>query len=232
LDVRITPEIEELAGELDHDPVEIFAYVRNNIDYQAYYGSVKGSAGTYWEKAGNDFDQASILIALFRASEIPARYVAGQVELPIKKVMNWVGVKDPEVAAEVFSSNGIPSKAITSADGTVTHLRFFHAWAEAYILQTGRNKAKEKYKYRWVQMDPSFKQYKYYEGIDIPEAMGLDVDTFYNDALSGATINESEGYFANLNEENITSDIKTYADNLLNWVNTNIPSYPSLVLGQ
>jgi hypothetical protein len=106
IDVQITPEIEDLAGQLGNDPATIFAYVRNNVDYQPYFGSVKGSVGTYWEKAGNDIDQSSLLIGLFRASEIPARYVCGAVELPIVKVMNWVGVEDANVAAEVFSSNG------------------------------------------------------------------------------------------------------------------------------
>ena len=217
IDVQITPEIEDLAGQLGNDPATIFAYVRNNIDYQPYFGSVKGSVGTYWEKAGNDIDQSSLLIGLFRASEIPARYVCGAVELPIVKVMNWVGVEDANVAAEVFSSNGIPSETVTSADGTVTHLLFFHTWVEAYIP-----KSSARMEYEWVQMNPSFKQYKYYEGIDIPDAMGFNFDTFYNNAVSGATVNEPESWFTNLNESNITSDIETYADNLLSWANTNL----------
>jgi transglutaminase-like putative cysteine protease len=43
---------------------------------------------TLWTRQGNDFDQASLLIALFRAANIPARYVYGTVEIPIEKAMN------------------------------------------------------------------------------------------------------------------------------------------------
>lgn len=60
-DIQITQEIVNLANQLSFDPIEIFTYVRNKIDYQPYFGSVKGSLGTYWEKAGNDIDQASLL---------------------------------------------------------------------------------------------------------------------------------------------------------------------------
>ena len=42
-------------------------------------------------KICNDFDTASLLIALLRTSGISARYVYGTVEIPIDKVMNWVG---------------------------------------------------------------------------------------------------------------------------------------------
>jgi len=74
IDVQITPEIEDLAEMLGHDPVAIYEYVRNNFEYEPYYGSLKGSQETLWEEAGNDADLASLLIALYRASGIPARY--------------------------------------------------------------------------------------------------------------------------------------------------------------
>lgn len=220
-DIQITQEIKDLANKLFFDPSEIFSYVRNKVDYQPYFGSVKGSAGAYWEKAGNDIDQASLLIALFRASNIPARYVSGVVELPIEKVMNWTGTKTPDTAVHIMRSNGVPSMPVTSADGTVTRLKLFHTWAEAYIpvsSKGAKSTAKE-----WVQLDPSFKQYDYVEGIDLKQAMGFDLNSFYNSATAGATINQGQSSFTGLNETNINSDIRTYADNLLSWVNTNMP---------
>jgi transglutaminase-like putative cysteine protease len=74
LDVQITPEIQELANSLDNHPLKIFRYVYNNYDYTPYYGSVKGSLDTFFEKEGNDYDLSSLPIALLRASNIPARY--------------------------------------------------------------------------------------------------------------------------------------------------------------
>jgi|GEM_PF-5236872 len=220
-DTEVSPEISVLSQELGAEPVKIFGYVRNNFDYQPYFGSVKGSVGTYWEKAGNDMDQSSLLISLFRASGIPARYVAGVVELPVSKIMNWVGVTTPDMAVEVISSNGIPYGTKTSADGTITHVRFFHVWVEAYIPKSSNGKAATVHE--WVQMDPSFKQYVYQEGLSLKEISGLDWDTFYNRATEGIIRNEAESYITNLNEPNIVADLNSYADNLVSWLNTNMP---------
>jgi len=56
VDVHLTPEIRAKALELGNNPVKIYEWVRNNIDYQVYYGSLKGAQQTLLEGAGNDFD--------------------------------------------------------------------------------------------------------------------------------------------------------------------------------
>jgi uncharacterized membrane protein len=71
------PFIIEKAQELGNDPVQIFNFVRDEIGYESYKGSLRGARGTLWSKAGNALDQASLLIALLRASGIPARYAQG-----------------------------------------------------------------------------------------------------------------------------------------------------------
>lgn len=203
--VKTTPEIEEIASSLNHNPTELFLYVRNNFDYQPYYGSSKGSVGTYWEKAGNDFDQASLLIALLRASNIPARYVSGIVGLPIKMVINWVGTNTAEKAIEIFSTNGIPCEPIIGGDNIIG-LKFYHVWVEAY---NGK----------WIGMDPSFKQYKYYDGIDIQSV--IDVTSIYNRALEGATISD---YVSNINTSNLAYDIEVSENTINNYIQDIIPN--------
>jgi len=42
----------------------------------------------------NDFAQASLLMALYRESDIPMRYVSGTVTVLIEKIKNWVGIED------------------------------------------------------------------------------------------------------------------------------------------
>ena len=69
----------EKAAELGNDPIAIFDYVRS-ISYQSYTGSLRGARGTLWSEAGNGIDQASLLIALLRASGIPASYRNGILE--------------------------------------------------------------------------------------------------------------------------------------------------------
>ncbi|HBP67401.1 MAG TPA: hypothetical protein DD717_04050, partial [Alcanivorax sp.] len=49
------------------------------------------------------------MIALLRASEIPARYAMGTVEIPADQVMNWVGgVRAPGAAGNLLGQGGIP----------------------------------------------------------------------------------------------------------------------------
>ena len=71
------PYVLAKAAELGNDPNRIFEFVRDEIGYESYKGSLRGARGTLWSKAGNALDQASLLIALLRASGIPARYVHG-----------------------------------------------------------------------------------------------------------------------------------------------------------
>ncbi len=62
--------------------------------------------------------------------------------------------------------------------------------------------------HRWVQLDPSFKQYQYVDGIDVKQAMGFDLDSFYNAAVAGATINQAQSYVTNLNAANIQNNLQ------------------------
>ena len=156
-EIIITPEIEALALELNNDVVDIFTWVKFNIDYEPYYGSMKGSNETLIDMAGNDCDQSSLLLALLRASGIPSRYVRGDVELKIEDLMNWTGGKTPEAAIAIMEKNKIPTFVIYKFDEPEGVI-FDHIWVEAF---DGHN---------WRLMDPSFKTYVYTEGV------GLDID--------------------------------------------------------
>ena len=74
LEVRFTPEIQDLARKLDYDPVKIYNWVYNHIAYEPYDRSRKGGQVTYLTRRGNEWDQSSLLIALLRISGYPARY--------------------------------------------------------------------------------------------------------------------------------------------------------------
>lgn len=221
LDAQITPRIQAAAAEQQFDPAKLFALVRNTIDFQPYFGSLKGSDATLADGGGNDMDQASLLVALLRASGIPARYVAGSVEVPIVKAMNWVGVDTPPAAVEVFARNGFPFQTITSADGTITHLVFFHLWAEAFIPQgpgKGTNASSA-----WVQLDPSFKQYDAVPGVDLQQAIGFDINGFAATVKDGAVINDADSSFTHLNDAGIQAAIDGFAANYTAFVQANFP---------
>jgi len=174
-DIIITPAIEELALKLGNDVVTIFTWVRNNIDYEPYYGSMKGSVETLADMAGNDCDSSSLLLALLRAAGIPSRYVRGDVELKIEDLMNWVGAKTPEAAVAILQRNKIPVSIIYKFD-TIGGIIFDHTWVEAF---DGHN---------WRLMDPSFKTYVYTEGV------GFDISEEDMDAIieaSASFVNEA-----------------------------------------
>ncbi len=61
----------------------IFNFVRDEIGYESYRGSLRGARGTLWSMAGNALDQASLLIALLRVSGIPAQYAKGTITDPL-----------------------------------------------------------------------------------------------------------------------------------------------------
>lgn len=178
-----TVEIKKLSDSLE-SIVEPYEYVRNSIDYEPYYGSRKGATGTLNQLSGNDYDQASLLIAILRNKGIPARYVRGVIEMPILKAMKWTGAENVEAAARILSACGVPTTSIITG-GKVTHVRIEHVWTEAYVAYddyrgTG-NMSGEKV---WVPLDPSFKEYEKEQGLDFANILDIDygetLDMFEN----------------------------------------------------
>ena len=53
----------------------IFLHVQKYIKYERYSDTKRGAVQTLIDKRGNCADQAHLLVALFRAAGIPARYV-------------------------------------------------------------------------------------------------------------------------------------------------------------
>lgn len=71
------PYVLAKAAQLDYDPNQFFQFLTQDIGYESYAGSLRGARGTLWSEAGNALDEASLGIALFRSSGVPARYVQG-----------------------------------------------------------------------------------------------------------------------------------------------------------
>ncbi|MBO6111415.1 MAG: transglutaminase, partial [Methanobrevibacter sp.] len=55
----------------------IYNYVRDSVSYSFYYDTKYGAVGTLNSKTGNCVDHSHLLIALFRAADLPARYAHG-----------------------------------------------------------------------------------------------------------------------------------------------------------
>ncbi len=160
-DVQITPDIRALSASLENQPLKIYDWVRNNIEYVPTYGSVQGSEMTLVAKRGNAFDTASLLIALLRAAGVPARYATGTVEIPAAAAMSWVGgAKTSNVAQQVLGLGGVPNVGL-AAGGAVTALRIDHVWVEAFLDYIPSRGAVNRQGDTWVPMDPSYKLHNF-----------------------------------------------------------------------
>lgn len=166
-EIHLTPEMAELAQSLNNSPVEIFQFVRNNIEYEMYRDSLKGATATLWSQSGNDFDQAALLLSLLRSANIPSRYVIGQIAIPIEDAQNWLGVTNPYVVNNFLNADDIFNVLLFDGFDPIAVQINTHIWVEAYVPQSavGRPGADS----LWVPLDPSFKQHQYQAGATVPE---------------------------------------------------------------
>ncbi len=168
VEITLTPEIIDLANSLGGTPVDLYEYVRNVFKYEPYAGSVKDAAQTLQEKAGNEWDLASLLVALFRAKGMPARYVLGTVEMPIEKAMSWLGVADPNMVGTMLASNGKPTALITNG-GKITALEIQHVWVQVYIPFLPSRGTVSGPGDTWVNIDASFKAHNISQTLTVSE---------------------------------------------------------------
>ncbi|OTU44260.1 hypothetical protein CAT37_09495 [Acinetobacter pittii] len=234
-DVQISQEIKDLAAQLNHNPAKIYKWVYDNIEFVPTYGSIQGSAYTLETKRGNATDTSSLLIALLRASGIPARYVSGTIDVPAEVAKDWVGgVNNLGAAANLIGQGGVPS-IIMASGGKETHLRMEHIWVEAkldFVPSKGAVQTSEQnnpnVEDSWVPLDASYKRYERTKGIDLAKAVPFDAEDVLNKAQQGATVDEANGSVQNLNAANIETATKAYQDKITAYLKQ---QYPTATVG-
>jgi transglutaminase-like putative cysteine protease len=205
VEVQLTQEIRDLAAELDNNAVKIYEFVRNGFRFEAYRGSMKGATQTLREKAGNDVDLASLLIALYRAAGTGAHYVQGTIEVPIDRAKAWVGIDDPKMVGSLFMSQGIPT-TLMYRGAQVEAIRIQHVWVEAYVPFLNGRGALTGPGDTWVQMDPSFKTHTINQTL----------------TLSGAPFFDQAAYLSTFRTE---SPLDFYKTALQGFLDANAPDY-------
>jgi len=174
-------------------------------------------------KQGNAFDTASLLIALLRASNVPARYIYGTVEIPIDKAMNWVGgVTDPATAGKILASGGTPTNSVYNG-GVIEAVQIEHVWVEAFVDYIPYRGAVKGEGDTWVPLDASFKQYSYEEGIDTDSALPVDVNALLTEAKTQSAVDEAIPSFTSLPLNTIQSQLQNYQNDLDTYLSTNYP---------
>lgn len=158
--LELNDEMKEIADSLVN-PADIYEYVRNNYMYKQYTGLRLGAVGTFEQRTGNDFDLAALLIALYRYKGYEAKFVVGNVDIDIDKAINWLGVKTEQAAVDAMSMLGVATQYGIDDEGNITKLRIEHTWVKVKVpYDSYRGAGKVSGEEIWVEVDPSFKQFK------------------------------------------------------------------------
>ena len=168
-ETQMTNDMAALADTLS-SPAEVFKYILNNYKTEFYYGSRKGAVGTYEECGGNDYDQASLMIAMLHYLGYTANYAVGEVVFTDEDLINMTAASDIESAKKIFTAHG---KTLTpyESGGYLTEQ------AMVLLVLDEENQ---------MFLDPSFKYYtKKADATDLDSIMAT-LDTQYN--LSDSTL--------------------------------------------
>ena len=196
-DTAFSEAIRAKAAALSRDSIAIFEFVQNSVRSEFYYGAMKDASDTLRQLSGNDTDQASLLIALLRASQVPARYVRGVVRLTGAQAVSWTGTGSTRRAAEIFTRAGIPFRPILQG-GSIAAFEIEHTWVEAYVPYSNyRGVRLGTIGRAWIPLDPSFKAVDVAAGEDVLAAMGFNAGTIVTNYLSQTQVLAPMDFYRN-----------------------------------
>lgn len=198
-DVTLTPAIRALAAALGNHPVRILNWVQNNVEYVPTFGSLQGAEMALQTRRANDIDTASLLIALYRAAGIPARYGRGTMEIPAARAANWLGATGTaEASLALLAQGGVPASGVVQG-GSVGALRIDHTWVEAFVDVNPSRGAVNRTPNTWVAVDGSYKQSTYTPGLDVATGVNANIAGYLAQLQQGATLNAGEGSVSRFN---------------------------------
>lgn len=196
-EVIINQEIRDLAVELEGNPVKIMNFVRNNIDYESYYGSKKNSVGCLRERVCNDVDAASLTIALMRTAGIPARYKKSLVLVDVQQLKELLGVEETQTVFQalqmpIFTVDGVMEfNAMTKLAIEWVHPEIFYSYDERSgnfsapahevfaDLEAMRAYLRGFKNVQWLPVEPMMKGYTRTNNEIAQDTAGFDTEDFW-----------------------------------------------------
>lgn len=220
-EIRFTPAIQALATSLGNNPVQLFNWVRNNVEFAPVSGSLQGADHCLQTLVCTDADIASLLIALLRVSGIHARYQVGTVDIPEEEAKNWVrGADTLQVAGDVMATGSIPG-VIFNGD----RLRMERVWVRAHVDMIPSRGAVHIAGDTWVDLDAAFKQYDLIEEADISASVPTDL-TVFDAVLNSGTTDPVTGSITSMNLPMLETAIDNESIATTNFFGTMDPSLP------
>ena len=236
----VAGEIQSLAAALENNPVKIFNYVRNNIDYEQYYGLRKGPELTLLEGSANDLDTCVLLGELLKAAGVSQVHYYYQIRrVPLSELPGWMGLADepwPGLTYEQLTGEA-PPQGMSSLDAKriVNFFNFqdergtqaYGTWPDD-TQSVGVSRFWVRINYQGVDydLDPSFKKYEKFQGANLKAALGYNLSTKDRAALlSTAGGSTASGYVATLNNTNIGNFLNTRTQDLLVSLQSQYPGW-------
>lgn len=185
VDAPLHPEITAKAAELEFEYTKILDFVRSSIRTEWYPGSQRGALGALRARAGNDVDQASLLIALLRASNVPARYVHGVAELSIAELQEMLNVQGAPAVLKALNRALRSHRPVTVA-GLITGVELELTWVSAQVpFVNYRGAAIEDRARIWLALAPAIKPHISQASTRALQQSGLNGGNFVESYLQG-----------------------------------------------
>jgi RHS repeat-associated protein len=229
-EVLLTPAIRAKALELS-TAVNIRNWVYNTVDVHMGYGTAANSHLVFINQRANPFDTQSLLIALLRAKNIPARYVVGVVEITDQQAMQYTGANSAAQALELLQKAGTPAIAVIAA-GRIARIKFEHVWVEAYTSYAPSRGSVNGAADQWIVMDGAFKLYEDPAPMNWQQEGGYQGQQMVQQALSTATVN-TPGVITGLKFDQFSQTLMQNRKQLATWAgNQSTPPSLNELFGQ
>lgn len=179
----LSPLILDKARSLGNDYTRIVDFVRSQVRTQWYAGAQQGAEGTLRSLAGNDVDQASLLIALLRASRAPARYVRGVLEVRSEDLAASLGVRSDKVGLALAAA-GVAHKPVIRG-GRIAAYAIEHVFVSALLpLSNYRGTTADLDGRTWIPLAPALKPHSLAPAGAALARAGMDATAFIDDYLA------------------------------------------------
>ncbi|MEO5625479.1 MAG: DUF6531 domain-containing protein, partial [Dokdonella sp.] len=183
MDTPLSGVILDQAQALGRDYTRIFDFVRSQVRTQWYAGAQKGAEATLRTHAGNDVDQAALLISLLRASGAPARFVRGVLDVPVADLAAMLGVRTDDVG-RALTAAGVPNRPLVSA-GRISGFAIEQVYVSAYVpFSNYRGTSADLDGRAWIPLAPSIKSHAFVPAAGALARIGLSIPDFTAQYLS------------------------------------------------
>jgi len=164
------------AEALSYDYIAIYDFVTTNILTEWYSGSMKGVDDVLRTGRGNAVDQSRLLIALFRASGLPARFVHGVVRVAPDQIGTSLGLSDPFEISRALSRAGV-AHDLDVIGGEIESFEIEHTWVSAHTPYANYRGATLDFSGPiWLPLDTSIKPHLYTPATDVINTSGILAD--------------------------------------------------------